>query len=192
MKETVKTRFMRITSRRVAWVLVLLGVAWFVHVSPKTPLEFFDAAVRDRDAIQRRTMEKYEMIDAAAATKTRKYDEMSSCGQQMDRIALVHDLTNDPTRVQGQRTSIIGGFYDPSKQTDEYLKVNNESYRALAKKLEELRAEIKANKELGSRRRDLDKIANSDRLFQEAIFRMREDGLILRHFQGQIFWRKGR
>jgi hypothetical protein len=88
------------TPRRVAWVLVLLGGAWFVQVSPRTPLEFFDAAVGDNAAIQRYTLEQYERLDPAAAAKARQYEELCACRQQLDRLGLLHELTQDPQRVQ--------------------------------------------------------------------------------------------
>ena len=190
MKNAVHSHY----STRCRVVLVLLCVMWFVHVSPKTPLEFFDTATRDSDAIQRRTMEKYEMINAVASAEIRKFDMLPSLGQQMQRIALVHDLTNHPTQVQKQKFSIISGSYDCDKRTVEYLKANSEEYRALAKNLAECRTkikEMKANRELSSRLKYLQSIVDRDKLFHMAIFRMVMDRAMLRRFQAVIFWWRG-
>jgi hypothetical protein len=177
------------TPRRVAWVLVLLGGAWFVQVSPRTPLEFFDAAVRDNAAIQRYTLAQYERLDPAAAAKARQYEELLACKQQMDRLGLLHELTHDPRRVQKQRDAVLGGHYDASERTDAVLKANDTAYRALAQRFDERRA---ANKLKTARFNDLVDRANRDYHFQATVFRMMIDRISLRRFQGKIFWREKR
>lgn len=159
MKRDATITHWYVTPRRVAWVLVLLGGAWFVQVSPWTPLEFFDAAVRDDAALQRYTLAQYERLDPAAAAKARAYEELLACRQQMDRLGLLHELTHDPQRVQKQRDAVLGGYYDPSERTDADLKANDAAYRALAQRFDERRA---ANKLKTSRFNDLVDRANRD------------------------------
>lgn len=183
----MKTYFIRIIPRMVAWILVLLGVGWFVHVSPKTPLEFLEAGFRDGHATQRRRMKNFRTIDATAADEFHKYEELFVCGEQMMRIALIYNITNNPTQVQEGRSFIISGGYYPSKRTEEYLKANNAEYRALVNQLEELRSEIKTNKVLKSSLRDFNKAAKSN---GTDFFQIELDRPLLRHFQSQIFWRK--
>ena len=189
MKQTMTTQFLRLTPRKVAWALVLLASAWFVQVSPRTPLEFFDAAVRDNAALQRYTLVQYERLDPAAAAKARAYEELLACRQQMDRLGLLHELTHAPQRVQKQRDAVLGGYYEPSERTDADLKANDTAYRALAQRFEERRA---ANKLKTARFNDLVDRANRDYHFQAAVFRMTIDRGTLRRFQGQIFWREKR
>lgn len=195
----MKTRVIRVIPRMIAWVVVLLGVAWFVHVSPKTPLEFFDAANDDSDAIERRKLQEYEKIDPAAAAEFRKREGNLSFIRQMHRIALIHDLTNDAAYVQEERPWIVEGSYYPGEKTDETLKARDERYRALAKKLEERRAaadkldeeraESEADKALAARLDDVRETAERNGL-SHTLSRMGIDRLILRWFQARLFWRK--
>ena len=183
----MKAYFMRITPRMVAWILVLLGVVWFVYVSPKTPLEFLEAGIRDGHATHRRMMKNFRTIDATAANEFHKYEDLSVCSEQMMRIALIYDITNNPTQVQERKSFIISGGYYPSERTVEYLKANNAEYRALVNQSEELRSEIKTNQVLRSSQRAFNKAAKGN---GTGFFQMEFDSFLLRHFQSQIFWRK--
>jgi hypothetical protein len=176
-----------ILPRLTAWVLVVLGVGWFIHASPKTPLEFFDAVVGDGDAIRAREMEEYERIDPAVAAEIRRCDELLTYSRQMDRIALLHDLADAPQRVRSQKSWIVDGIYIRDEGTDEKMKASDEEYRTLAKKLEERRAEIDADEASASRRKSLREAATRSGVYNTT-HRMAIDRQQLRYFQAWLFW----
>ena len=181
-----------VTPRKIAWLLVLSGIAWFIYVSPKTPLAFFDAATRDSEELEKREMKKYESIDAEAAAKARVLNEMMSYGRQMDRLALTYDLSNDPTRVQQQKDWIVDGGYSADEQTDKTLRANDEQYRELAKAVAKCRTEYRSNETLISRLQHMHDTAAKDKRFQEALMEMAMDRHLFRAFQARLFWWGGR
>ncbi len=157
-----------LTPRKAAWALVIAGIAYFIYISPKTRIEFFDADARDDAAISRCVIEKYKSIDPVGAGVFQEGEDLLSCCRRMRRIALLYDLTHNP------------------KSTDAMLRANDESYRALAQQAERYRKEIANNKH----RRAADEVqarAAKDRVFQATIFRTEQEWLLLRQFQAWLF-----
>ena len=98
-----------LTPRKIAWFFVVVSMAYFICISPKTPVEFFDANMRDEAAI--RELNDKKLANSAATARSKKMDELTSCAQRMERIALLYDLTNNPQRVNSAKLSIVEGFY---------------------------------------------------------------------------------
>lgn len=176
-----------LTPRKVAWILTLSGIVWFVHISPKTPVEFFDAGVCDQEAVQRHSIEKYELIDSAGAAVARKVEAMDSTRRRKDRIALLYDLKHDPQRIQKEKISIIMGFYHPDAGTDKKLRADNEDYRALAKDFETKLAEAK-DKKFFRVINGLRETARKDRHFLMADFNREMSRYAWRQYQAHLFW----
>jgi hypothetical protein len=105
--------------------------------------------------------------------------------QQMERIALIHDLASNPELVQKERNSIRAGSYPIQKQVKDELMATNGDYRRLAKAFGDMRAEIKAMK-----RPARASAGKDDHDMQVGIFTL--DRMMLRQFQARIFWREGR
>jgi hypothetical protein len=179
------------TPRKVAWALVLSGTAWFVYVSPKTPLEFFDAATRDAEELEEREMQKYESIDPEAAVAVRALNEIMWYGRHMDRLALIHDLASNPMRVQTQKHWIIDGGYSLDKDAAEALKESDDQYRDLAKAIATSRTNHKrymSNEALRNKVIEMRNIAAKDKRFKAATMEMGMDRQLLREFQARLFW----
>lgn len=177
----------RVTIRTVTWIFVGAGIAWFVVASPKTPVEFFDAANRDnsaREALPNRA-------DYQAATgQTLVLQQMSVVRRDMERIALQYDMTHDPARVQKEKSSIIFGFYDTSPRTRDALKQNNDTYSALQMQFGELRAKLKASRSTAGASSNARDGTKEDQRLRSRRFQEEMDRTILRQFQAKVFWRK--
>ncbi|MDD2706961.1 MAG: hypothetical protein PHV34_03045 [Verrucomicrobiae bacterium] len=175
------------TSRRIAWFFVILGLSWSVWVSPKTPVEFFDAAVRDANILTKRDMELFNKIDPAKAADVRKIEEMNSLRARMERISLVHDWLNHPKYVREQRSDIVWGFYTAHSGTETVLLAKNPEYLSLSEKFETLKTEVKSRKLLkaaSSLSHELEK----DPRRKTDDFRIQMQRFLLREFQARIFW----
>ena len=85
-----------LTPRKIAWVLVVAGIAYFIYTCPKTPVEFFDANTRDEAAIQELKVKRNKATDPTVAEASRRIDYLMLCQRRMDRIALLYDITNNP------------------------------------------------------------------------------------------------
>ena len=119
-----------LTPRKAAWTLVISGIVWFVYMSPKTPVEFFDAAAGDEASLREWEAKNTGVEKSAATAAKREQYELMSCHRQMQRIALVYDITHDPRHVNRCETSIVEGFYEPEEATVAVLRSENDSYRA--------------------------------------------------------------
>lgn len=187
MATIVPRRIRLFTPRKAAWGLVIVGIGWFVYASPKTPLEFFDAGLRDRQAHERRMMDKYEQIDPVAAAAAGQAWEFFSTCARLDRIALLYDLAHNPQSVQQRYYDIVLGAYTPDANTDKTLRETDEQYRSLAKELQDRKADMKA-KSLFAAVNQLQKKAQEDRYFQTTLGVMEMDATVLRQFQRSLFW----
>jgi hypothetical protein len=182
----VETLGRRMALRLVAWGLLLLGIVCFVYVSPKTPVEFFDASVHDNDACQRRLIERYRRIDPARAEDIEAQDEFFSICNRMERIALLHDLATAPKRVEQERSHVIGGVYWPLDGTHEALLAENDAYRVLAKEREVRRVRLHERNASSTR-----PTHDRDPLLDRASFGEAGEDDCLRNFQAWLFWREG-
>ena len=187
----MKLRGTLATPRKVAWVLLIAGIAWFIHISPRTPLEFFDAAMRDQEIIQQYKMEKYDTIDLVGAAEWRKLEELFSCHRRVGRIALLYDIANNPQRVEEERLSIVDGFYEPDERTGAILRANDPIYRALATELDTRRKENQA-KNIGLAANNVGAKAATDKVFMASIFKTEMERSLLRQFQMRLFWQRTR
>ncbi len=181
-----------LTPRKIAWVLLLAGIAYFIHISPKTPIEFFDAAVRDEEVVRQYRMKKFDMIDPVGAAAVRKSEELISCHRRMERLALLYDIANNPQRVDEERFSIAEGSYFSDESTEATLRANDESYRALAQQFDVCKKEYNKDQNLVRVANGVVAKAESDRGFGEAVFRIEMERCMLRHFQAWLFWRRTR
>ena len=182
---------MLLTPRKIAWVLLIAGIAYFIHVSPRTPVEFFDAAVRDREVVQRYEMKKYDTINPVGATASRQLEEIFCCAGRMGRIALLYDIANNPQRVNEQRVWIVEGGYGADERTETILRANDPIYRELAKELDARRKENQA-KNTRLALIDASRPAASDKAFKAAIFEIEMERSLLRQFQSRLFWQRTR
>jgi hypothetical protein len=178
-----------VTPRKTAWVLVIAGVAYFIYISPKTPTEIFDANVSDEVAI--RELNAKKMTDPVAAAGARRMDQLMSCKQRMDRIALLYDLENDPQRVNSARLSIIEGFYSTDESTEATLRANNETYRATEQELDRCRKELQSD-ERGRAVGEPKEPPTEQKVLEAAVFRMQLEMMLLRQFQASLFLRNAR
>jgi hypothetical protein len=182
-----------LTPRKLAWVLVIAGIAYFIYVSPKNPVEFYDAAARDAAALRRYEIEEYKRIDPSRAASVQKLEDISSCCQRMGRIALLYDLAHNPKQVNSNKSSIIDGSYS-HERTDTILRADNESYRELARQLEKCRKEFRSD---ALRRRDapgraapvVSVTTKEDWAVDAAFLRMEYEGSLFRQLQARVFWR---
>ena len=177
-----------LTPRKIAWILVIAGIAYFIYVSPKTPIEFFDARARDEAAIRELKVEKNKMANPADAAASRKMDELMLCMQRMERIALLYDITNNPQRVNSCKDSIADGIYHTDKSSEAILRANDESYRATEQELERCRKDIQSDKR-GRAAGEVRHTPAEEKAFEAAIFRMELEASLLRQFQARLFWR---
>jgi len=111
-----------LTPRKIAWIVAFAGIVYFIYISPKTPVEFFDASVSDQAGIRELEVERNKWTDPARAAASRKMDELMSCSHRMDRIALQYDLTNNPQRVNLARSTIVEGFYSTDEHRQRILR----------------------------------------------------------------------
>lgn len=121
--------------RLIVWLLLITGFAWFIAASPKTPLEFFDAGVRDDMVFRQYDMDLVMMKDPADAERRRLFNTISSYRDQMERIALEYDLTHHPERIFSERSAIIMGSYN-SEETMALLKQQNRTFIELQKQID--------------------------------------------------------
>jgi hypothetical protein len=177
-----------LTPRKIAWILVVTGIAYFIYVSPKTPVEFFDATMRDEAAICELKVEKNKMTDPAGAAASREIDELMSCKHRMDRIALLYDLTNNPQRVDSEKYSVFEAGYSTDQSTEAALRANNESYRATEQELKRRRKDI-LSRQRASTTGESEDTPMEQKVFDAAVFRMELEMSLLRRFQAGLFWR---
>jgi hypothetical protein len=159
-----------LTPRKIAWVVVIAGIAYFIYVSPKTRVEFFDAEARDEAALGRCEIEKYKTIDPVGAAVFQKAEDLYSCCRQMRRIALLYDLAHNV------------------KSTDAMLRANDKSYRALAQQAERYRKEM-ANDKHKREADDVQARVLKDHAFLAAVVRTEQEWSLLREFQAMLFLR---
>ncbi|MGO8744958.1 MAG: hypothetical protein ACLQNE_03105 [Thermoguttaceae bacterium] len=180
-----------LTPRKLAWILVIAGTAKFVSDSPKTPVEFFDTAVRDEAAIRGCEIEKYKMIDPAGAAASRELEDMWSCRRRMDRITLLYDLANNPKQVNRSKSSIIEGQYSSDESTDAILRTSDEHYRSLAQEFERRKREIwNDTRRQAAREKVSDGVVKEkDDGFRATVFRTQTEWMMWRQFQARIFLR---
>lgn len=187
MKTAIHRVAKRITARMLAWVLLLSGLTWFVAVSPKTPVQFFDAANRDRYVIDSLTKQTgAENPDHGAVL----LEQWSEVRRDKERIALLFDMTNDPTQIQRERSSIIIGCYDASPETQNALAQTDGAYRSLQAQFEQLRADLKASRSTTPAAMDSRQKAKKDPRLRRRLFQEEVDRTLLRQFQANIFWRE--
>jgi hypothetical protein len=170
----------------MTWVLLLGGGIWFGFTSPKTPLQFFDAANRDESAIDTRTAQRSDPIPS---NRAQTLQTLKSVNQAMNRMALSYDITRDPASVQLEQSSILMGFYDASPQTREALMQNNDSYRSLAEQFEKLRMDLKASRDLISDSSASRHPQEEDKNQRMKRFQSEMDRMTIRKFQAKLFWR---
>lgn len=170
-----------------AWILVLAGLSWFVVVSPKNPVAFFDAALRDKSALDALETGKH---DQALTGKELVFHKISETRNAMQRIELLYDMTNDSARVQKERSTIICGAYYASPKTQDVLIKNDNTYSLLQTQLEQLRVEQKATRSTG-------RFSTGSRDDKKEVERLKKARIqkdfnraILRQFQAKIFWRR--
>lgn len=187
MKITAHRVAKRVNARMLAWVLLLSGATWFVAVSPKTPVQFFDAANRDHSVINSLSKpSEGENPDHRANL----FAQLSEVRREKERIALIFDMTNDTTQVQRERSSIIIGFYDASPQTQNALAQTDCTYRSLQDQFEQLRADLKASRSTVPATTDSGEDTKEDPRLRRRLFREEMDRAILRQLQAMIFWRE--
>lgn len=177
----------RVTARMFAWVLLLLGTAWFVTISPKNPIQFFDAAHRDRSAVISIVKESEE---GRADHRAILYTQLFEIRRDMERIALIFDMTSDPAQVRRERSSIIRGFYDASPETDKALAQADSTYRSLQAQFEQLRAELKESRSAAAVDTDPRGDSAGDPRLRRRLFEEEMDRWFFRRFQANIFWRE--
>jgi hypothetical protein len=175
---------MRFAPRIVAWVLVLAGGTWFAQVSPHGPLEFFDDATREDGELAQ--------LEPGDQTQQRRYRRMIALNQQLQRIALVHDLTSNRRHVDSEKYMIIFGGYSPDEGTAALLTESNEEYRRLASELGDLRAEIKANRLSTVSAAISEQTAGNHEDEDAARFTAELNRIMIRQFQAKIFWWEAR
>ena len=162
-----------LTPRKIAWVLLIAGIAYFIHISPKTPVEFFDAAMCDQGVVQRYKLEKYDAIDPIGAAATRKLEEIISCARRMERAALLYDIANNPRRVDAKRLDVVEGWYHADETTKAILQANDPNYLALVRQLDAYRKENNnAAKPIGQAVNGVRAKAVSDKAFKAAILKI--------------------
>jgi hypothetical protein len=173
-----------VTPRKIAWVLVVAAVAWFIYASPKTPIQFFDAAARDRDALRGLNATETSIDQSEYAQLMQKCADLS---RQMDRIALLNDIAHDPHRVDSSKSSIVDGFYTTSETTKSMLSESDECYRNIAMELDKCQ---EALRNYGGKRHtdELKEKSASEDMLNAAIFRMELETSLLRSFQAKVFW----
>jgi hypothetical protein len=174
-----------VTPRRIVWVLLLGGVVWFVTISPKTPLQFFDAANRDDAASDSLSDMSSEQ---SASPRVRLYRALSSLIQEKHRIELSYDMINDPARVQRCRASIMHGVYLASPQTREMLVRNNGAYKAILEQIKSGRFEMLAAEEAMANTPDPKRETQEDADQRARHFQTLMDRMLLRQFQAKLFW----
>jgi hypothetical protein len=173
------------------WAGVVVGIACFISVSPKTPLEFFDANTRDQAAIRELEAERNEQIDPEREASRRRMDELMSVKRQTDRIALMYDLANNPQRANSAKPFILEGFYSTDKGTEAILRATDENYRIAEHEFERLRKNIQTVQ----RGRTIDELRNptlEQIVFERTVSRMNLEMWVLRQFQAELFWRNTR
>jgi hypothetical protein len=177
-----------LTPRTIAWILVIVGIAYFIYISPKTPIEFFDADARDEAAIRQLEGEKNKITDRTGVAASRNMNELMSYKRQMDRIAILYDMTHNPQRVNSSQSWIVEGLYFTDESTEAILRANNEVYRATEQKLQRCRKEVQSAKR-GRGAGAAKNTSADEKIFEAAVFRMRLEMLLLRQFQARLFWR---
>lgn len=180
-----------LTPRRVAWVAVVSGALCFTWASPKTPLEFFDAAVRDKAAI--RELERREDVMSATegeAAFSRDSDEIASLREKMERIALLYDLAKNPQRVNTDEVSIVAGSYWIDESTAATLRATDASFGAVEQDMERCRARLESHERRPTMDGAQGTLKSTSRKAHSATFRMEQEAMLLRWFQAGLLWRK--
>jgi len=108
----------------------------------------------------------------------------------MDRIALVHDLTNNPTSVQAQRSFIISGYYPQDQRTREILKSTNQEYARVATALDKVLAEIAAEEDSTPVAEPPQPASQSQDAARATLRTTAISRALLRDAQARVFWRR--
>ena len=187
MSDTAQTVRNVVTPRKIAWVLLLGGAAWFVSISPKTPLQFFDAANRDYAASSAQSSDE-SPSSQARLYEIRLYEALMLVFDKKRRLELSYDMINDSARVHRCRGSILHGMYQASSQTRETLMRHNSAYQSLVKQIERGRLDLEAARQSRADAPNPVRETQEDADLQTKRFQTVIDRMILRQFQSKLFW----
>jgi hypothetical protein len=170
----------------VTWAILLILVAWFAYASPKTPLQFYDAAKRDWARGEQHQLARHQAADPAYAKQIEESAEILSCIFRQNRLELLYDLEHNPKHIRAERSAIVGGFYSPETGTKEHLLAASAEYRALAQQIETRKAQRRSQMAASRPARAEHSDVGSDYQW------MAEFALpFWRAFQARVFWWEG-
>lgn len=180
-----------VVSRILAWIILLLSLGWFYLSSPKTPLDFFDAACRDSSVAEARAAALLRE-KAPETPPVEDLDvEMERLMREMGRIALEYDLSADPQNVRKERSSVVFGYYSPGEATRGVLLRENARFAELYATMESLKQRMK-DPGVRDQRKKLNKLKKELKKGEDSRFlRIVIDGIAGMHARGtlaRIFW----
>jgi hypothetical protein len=179
-----------LTPRKIAWLLLLGLVAWFIAASPKTPPEFLAAANRQQEADKQHLIAEFNRIDPVRGADAAKLLQLNTISDSLRYMELNIDYKLNPRRVNANRDAVLLGAYQSTQITIDSLTKNSPEYQALLAKFDQLRNEIHGNKKYASALLDLQNKVNTANPKQERILRFVRlmQGTFWRRFQAMIFW----
>ena len=178
------------TPRKIAWLVLLSLVAWFVVASPKTPQQFFAAANGEHERDKQRLIAEFDKIDPVRSVDAQKLLQLHTLSDEMRSMELDFDCQRNAAHVKANRKGVLLGAYASTPDSIETLTRNNDQYRSLLAAFNQLRADIKADKKYSTAFRELQRQLNSTSTKRAKIlpFVRMMQAMFWRNFQAMIFW----
>ncbi|MDR0532656.1 MAG: hypothetical protein LBH01_01745 [Verrucomicrobiales bacterium] len=179
-----------VTPRKIAWLVLLGLVSWFIISSPKTPPEFLAAANRQQEVDKQHLIAEFNRIDPVRGADAAKLLQLSTISDSLRYMELNIDYKLDRRWVNANRDAVLLGAYPSTQPTIDSLTKNSPEYQALLAKFDQLRNEIHDNKKYSSALLDLQNKINAASPKQQRSMRFVHlmQSMFWRRFQAMIFW----